>query len=90
MRSVWLQNAYYRGTPADRLRSLQVLWDGSGDVLPITPWIGVETGASECRGFLVHEWGILYLMGAVIDLLARPFGQCSSVEFGFWWPLAYP
>ena len=57
---------------------------------PSPLWIGAEFGASECRGSLVHEWGILYPMGAVKNLLARPFGQCSSVEFGFWVPLACP
>lgn len=83
MRSVWLQNAYYRGTPADGLRSLQVLGDGLGDVLPFTPMDWSCTGVSECRGLLVHEWGILYLMGAVKYLLARPLASAVVWSLGF-------
>ena len=92
-RSRWLQNTYYRGTPAERLRSLQVLGDGLGDVLPITPWIGAETGALECRGLLVHKWGILYPLGAVKNLLARPLASAVVWSLGFgclWLALSPP
>ena len=62
-------------------------------MLPITPWIGAETGALECRGLLVHKWGILYPLGAVKNLLARPLASAVVWSLGFgclWLALSPP